>query len=241
MMTSVMLDTTAIPIIDIAALGWFILLTCSYSFYADHRHHGPHRNSIVTVMNQYRYQWMRQLLKREQRIVDAAVVGNLGRNISFLASTSILIVAGLVSVLGYRDKAAEVISTLPFAASSSDVLWEIKILLLVLIFVYAFFKFTWSLRTHSYTNILIGAAPLPHEHLAQHDEYARKASTVAINAARHFNQGMRAYYYGLAALSWFLHPLAFFLTITWVIAVNYRREFRSNTLTTLLGDTKESS
>ncbi|MFC7538268.1 DUF599 family protein [Siccirubricoccus deserti] len=34
------------------------------------------------------------------------------------------------------------------------------------------------------------------------------AAKVANRAARHFNTGLRAYYFGLAALAWILHPLA---------------------------------
>ena len=45
-----------------------------------------------------------------------------------------------------------------------------------------------------------------------------------------FNRGVRAYYYGLAALSWFLHPVLFAVVTVWVVAVIYRREFLSYTL-----------
>ena len=51
-----------------------------------------------------------------------------------------------------------------------------------------------------------------------------------VNAARHFNNGLRAYYFGLAALAWFIHPLLLMMATFWVIFVIYRREFRSSTL-----------
>jgi uncharacterized membrane protein len=235
--TTITLDTAVFRVTDIIALGWFLLLTLGYSAYADTRRSGGKR-SIGTVMNHYRYLWMRQLLKRESRIMDAAIVGNLARNINFLASTSLLIVAGMLSALAYKERAVEVISTLPYTYPTTGLMWEVKLLLMILIFTYAFFKFTWALRTHSYTNIMIGAAPMPHEQPHLHDDYAKKASTVAVNAARHFNQGMRAFYFGLATLSWFVHPVILMITITWVIAVLYRREFRSNTLASLIGQEK---
>ena len=40
-------------------------------------------------------------------------------------------------------------------------LWEVKVLLLIGIFVFAFFKFAWAFRLTHYTAILIGAAPQP--------------------------------------------------------------------------------
>lgn len=225
---------TPFEMIDLAALAWFLICTSCYSLMVDYRRHHSSPNSIVGVMDNYRYIWMRQILKREQRIMDTSIMNTLLRSISFFASTSIIIAASLLAAMSYRDQAKEIIGTLPFVVNTTATLWEIKLLLLVLIFIYAFFKFTWSMRTHHYTCILIGAAPLPKEEPEIHDEYARKASIVAINAARHYNQGMRAYYFGLAAVGWFLHPIVFMATISWVIAVIYRREFHSNTLASLL-------
>jgi uncharacterized membrane protein len=62
---------------------------------------------------------------------------------------------------------------------------------------------------------------------------AARTAEVATSTARHFNAGMRAYDFGLAALSWFVHPWLFMALTTWVLAVLYRREFRSHLLQTL--------
>jgi uncharacterized membrane protein len=41
---------------------------------------------------------------------------------------------------------------------------------------------------------------------------------------------MRAYYFGLAGLAWFVHPLLFVCASLWVVLVAWRREFRSTSL-----------
>ncbi|MEQ1712815.1 MAG: DUF599 family protein, partial [Hyphomicrobium sp.] len=46
-------------------------------------------------------------------------------------------------------------------------------------------------------------------------------------AADHANTGLRSYYYAIAALAWFFHPLAFILATTWVVVILVRREFFS--------------
>jgi len=56
---------------------------------------------------------------------------------------------------------------------------------------------------------------------------------VISGAVLNFNRGVRAYYFGLAALSWFMHPMLFAAVTIWVVAVVYRREFMSPTLTLL--------
>ena len=74
---------------------------------------------------------------------------------------------------------------------------------------------------------------MPDETPETHASFAFKAASVIQNAGKHFNMGLRAYYFGLAALTWFLHPALFAATTTLVVAITYRREFRSHTLVNL--------
>jgi uncharacterized membrane protein len=49
-----------------------------------------------------------------------------------------------------------------------------------------------------------------------------------------FNNGLRAYYFGVAALSWFVHPILMIVVTLAVVYVLHTREFRSRTLHVLL-------
>ena len=49
-------------------------------------------------------------------------------------------------------------------------------------------------------------------------------------AANQFNFGLRAYYFGMAMLGWFIHPWLFMLVTAGVVLVLYRREFHSDVL-----------
>ena len=178
-----------------------------------------------------RLRWMQHMAERESRILDSTLLQTQAQSVTFFASTAILILGGVVAALGARDQAAEVVAGVPFAERTSDLGWEIKIGLLAIIFIYAFFKFTWSMRQFNYTALLIGATPP-----AADPECApaiRRASRMGDLAVRHFNDGIRAYYFGLAALAWFIHPWAFVVASSWVVLVLWRREFRSNTLSAL--------
>ena len=173
------------------------------------------------------------MLKRDNRMVDASMMGNLMRSISFFANTSILILFGVVTMFGYREKAEAMLHSIPYAADNSPLLWEIKIMVLVLVFIYAFFKYTWSLRQYNYASIFVGAAPLPFESPHLHADIAKRGGRLIANAARHFNGGLRAYYFGLAVLAWFIHPLALIFATAWIVVVVYRREFLSQTISYL--------
>lgn len=221
-----------IAFIDWMAPLWFFICWVGYSAFADYM--GKHRGTLLAVTSEYRLNWMRQMLRRENRMVDASLIGNLLRSISFFASTTIFIVLGLFTLLKYRDEASTILTSIPYATPTTPVLWEGKIFLLVAIFVYAFFKYTWSLRQYNYACIVVGAAPRCDEHNQYYEEYARNAARLVHNAARHFNMGLRAYYFGLAALSWFVNGYAFMAASAWVVMVLYRREFRSQAIQYLM-------
>lgn len=216
-----------IPGTDIASLAWFVAVWIGYTWYADRSSRRSH--SLRAVMYVHRHEWMQRMVERDNRIVDANIVGNLLQSVSFFASTTLLIMVGLMTLLGSTDKAILLIRVLPFTAKMTLVQWELKLLVLIVIFVYAFFKFTWALRQFNYCSVLIGAAPDPAIQVAD-EIYVRRAAQVSTLASKDFNQGLRAYYFSLAALGWFINPWFFIGATTLVAGVLYWREYHSTTL-----------
>ena len=80
----------------------------------------------------------------------------------------------------------------------------------------------------------IGTAPLK-ENVGDTDmaEYPKMTALIFSPGVDNFNRGLRAYYFGLAALGWFVHPWLFMAATVWVIGVLYRRQFHSITQRTL--------
>jgi uncharacterized membrane protein len=221
------LDLSTAPVADLLAPVWFLLCWIGYTYYADSERG---QKNLTRVMHVYRAVWARQMLERDNRMVDTQIIANLMRSASFFASTTVLIIAGLIAVLGAREQAMAVLAELPFAVASSRLLWNFKVLLLIVLFVYAFFKFTWAFRQYNYCLILVGSAPAPGARSAASTGIAERLAGIASSTGRHSNRGIRAYYFGLAALSWFIHPWLFMLLTVWVVLVLYRREFRSRLL-----------
>ena len=52
-------------------------------------------------------------------------------------------------------------------------------------------------------------------------------ATVQDQAAHAFNYGLRAFYFSIAALCWFFHPLIFIFASLFVVYTLFNREFRS--------------
>lgn len=217
---------------DLAAPLFFLLCWIGYALWADSG--SGHARSLMLRVAQLRQVWMRRMLARDVRIVDIQVIQVLVQSIAFFASSAVLIIGGGLAVLGSREAAMQVIAQIPLAARTPAGVWEAKVLLLIVVFVYAFFKFTWALRQFNYVVIMIGAAPPPAESdTPEALGFADRAAELASRAAEHFNKAMRTYYFGLATLSWFVQPHLFMLVTAWVVLVVYRREFHSTSLAIL--------
>jgi uncharacterized membrane protein len=179
---------------------------------------------------------MLHLLERSNRMPDVSLLGNLMRSVSFFASTSLLVLAGLIAVFGAIDDVINIIQGFPYAQQVSPEFTKLKLIVLVLIFIYAFFKLVWSLRQYNSTVIMVGAAPDVFEADEDLFSYANNLGIVLNRATRHFIEGMRGFEFALAALAWFIHPLLFILATILVSLVVYRREFASKTLQAMADD-----
>lgn len=219
--------------LDIIALSWFLLLWLGYGLLADS---GAIKGvTLVKALHRYRLQWVKQMIHREERLVDIRIIGNLLQTSTFLASTSVLIIGGLFAVLGYGEKAVPIITKLPFVKDSPEFMWLVKTILLIIIFVYSFFKLTWVIRQYNFISVIIMAAPVNKPNIDKLDDlkkqtkYISKISGLLTNAARHFNHAVRAYYFACVALSWFISPILMMILSLAVVLVLYRREFKSRT------------
>ena len=219
-------------------LVWFLICFKGYMTYAKRKSYNT--PCLASVMHLYRTEWMRAMLNREVRIADNAAIANLERGVAFLASTTILILAGLLTVLAQTDKAINLMQGIPLAHPATKLEWELKLLVMLALFVYAFFKSTWSLRQYGFVCVMIGSAPLPSQKLEERylQAHAARIAKMASIAANNFNIGLRAYYFSLAVLSWLINPWLFMLMSTGIVYVLYRREFASSTLQTLMMSTQ---
>jgi uncharacterized membrane protein len=213
--------------IDILALGFFVLEWAVYAVTLEHTAYG--RDSLSARMHLYREIWMRRLLEREARMVDMQVMASLQNGTAFFASTSLLAVGGALALLRSTKEALAVLGELPINLSPSPALWEIKCVGLILIFIYAFFKFAWSYRLFNYVAILLGAMPPARlRDSPEAESHVIRTTRLFEAAGRHFNRGQRAFFFALAYLGWFVSPWVLFVSTAAVVIVTWRRQFASS-------------
>ena len=226
----------ALSIIDVIALLVFFSCWIGYYYFAETGIRG--RQGLIGITHEYRLQWALLTPTREIPVACASLASNLMASVSFYASTTIYIIAGLLALIGTVDKLQMFTSDLPFAPEGSRSLLEIKLMLLILIFISAYFKFTWSLRQFNLLTILIGGTPnekhMPNK--AYWKTTAKRMARINSQAGNEFNRGIRAYYYGIAALAWFVNPWLFIIATLWITWVLYNRDFNSRSCRILRDD-----
>ena len=67
---------------------------------------------------------MMQMLKREMKMVDTQIMGNLGSGIAFFATTSVLIIGGLCAALGSGNEAVQILKEIPYASTTSRLAYD---------------------------------------------------------------------------------------------------------------------
>src|SRR5947199_2986774 len=180
-------------------------------------------------MDVFREVGMRRLLDREARMVDMQIMASLQNGTAFFASTSLIAIGGALALLRATNDALAVLGALPFDISPAPALWEPKCVGLVLIFIYAFFKFAWSYRLFNYVAILLGGLPPAAEcATAEAEAHVIRTTRLFEAAGRHFNRGQRAFFFALGYLGWFVSPWVLFVTTAAVVIVTWRRQFASS-------------
>jgi uncharacterized membrane protein len=224
---------SAFSSLDLIALCYFLIVWSGYSKFAEMSRNK--QKCLNQMMEPYRYIWFKTLLKRDQRMIDTGVMNSLQNGTAFFASSALFAIGGSISLLANPETLLKVSSHISQTNDNIPIfLVEFKIIGLTLIFVYAFFKLAWAYRLFNYSAIMIGAAPIKEERdTPEAKDITDKGAKLNIVASKNFNRGMRAFFFALGYLGWFIHPLLWIITTTFVAIVVYRRIFASDALRAL--------
>ena len=81
------------------------------------------------------------------------MIGNLERNASFFASSTLIILAGILTLLEAHRSRRLGTGRPAVRGEASRGLSELKLLCLAVVFVYAFFTFGWCMRQYNFAAI----------------------------------------------------------------------------------------
>jgi uncharacterized membrane protein len=211
-------------ILDWLALIAFFVAAVAYSRYADH----AGERLLNARMREVRARWMRRYLEREDRVLDSILTGHSINSIALFSSATLLIVVALLGVFTNADTAYHMALTSSFIVQTTKELFQAKLIGLVCVFVYGFYRFTWALLQYNYFLAWVGSAPLKGQLTpAATVDLGSHMSVVLNSAVTSFHSGFRSYYHALAWVGWFFHPLVFIAATAFVTFVLVYRQIAS--------------
>ncbi|MCX5515252.1 DUF599 domain-containing protein [Kaistia algarum] len=212
--------------LDIVAVLFFLAAWIGYATLIG-RLAGTGR-SLSSAMDVQRKRWMQVMARRDLRMIDTAIMSGLQNGTAFFASTSLLAIGSAFALLNATDRIFGVLNDLSMQSSVPRGLFELKAIGLILIFGYAFFQFGWSYRLFNYASILVGATPSA-VHAGEEEAVAAadRAAQFIIIAGRHFNHGLRAFFFAIGYLGWFINGWVFMLATATIFSVQAYRQFLS--------------
>jgi uncharacterized membrane protein len=181
---------------------------------------------INTDMTVIRAAWMRNMVSRQNRFMDGQLLGHALNSASFFASSNLLLIAATAGALFGGESTYRSVSALVVIQTSSRMLFELQLALVLVALARGLLDFIWSIRQMNYCIAAVGATP---EALTapEQEGFGDAVARILNPALSSFNAGVRGYYFALAAAAWLFGPIAFMAATLGAIGLLFWRQRRS--------------
>jgi uncharacterized membrane protein len=170
--------------LDLFSFALSVLLLAAYHWYLAHKTRLHPEYTVQAVNRIARTAWVETIMREEGKEVLAVhTLRNSTMAATFLASTAVLFIIGVLPLSGQGDKLEGTWHALNFGSRHSG-LWMVKLLLLLLDLFVAFFSFSMAVRVFNHVGYLINVpVTLDHKvispaHVAVHLNRASKFHSI---------------------------------------------------------------
>lgn len=178
--------------------------------------------SLSVIMSMQRRRWVANATRRESPL-DAIISGNLMGSVSFLASTSVLLILAIFAAFGQIPAVMEALKRVGWGTGYDTPDLQLHLIIILAIFVLSFFSFTLSLRQFNHFCIMLGAIDHSVRTTAEEIDAIAQLNTMA---AKNFNNGIRGYYFAVPSVAWFIADwLAIVISLVTVAFIVHREFF----------------
>ncbi|MGD8938505.1 MAG: DUF599 domain-containing protein [Gammaproteobacteria bacterium] len=178
-------------IIDIGTYALSLGLIGGYHVYLKARLRRDPSYTIQSVNSDARAAWVENIMaEKNNAILAVQTLRNSTMAATFLASTAILLMMGTLNLVQNSSGQNNLLHSLQSGIAAGDDLEQIKLLILLATFFWAFFSFSLALRLYNHVGYLINAGnEKSHFHPTPH-----YISRLLNRSGNYYSQGMRAYY-----------------------------------------------
>jgi uncharacterized membrane protein len=203
---------------DIGGFALSAFLLAFYNFFLMRKERRDPAYTVRAVNTMARTAWVENVMAERRDILAVQTLRNSTMAATFLASTSVLLIIGVLTLSGQGDKLDATWHTLNIYGARHTELWILKLLFLLLDLFFAFFSFSMSIRVFNHVGYMINV-PLSLNHKSISP--AHVASHLN-RAGRFYSLGMRAYYYAVPLVFWLFGPHFMLLATLGLLFVLYR-------------------
>ena len=205
------------PALSIDLLSFFLslLIFAGYEAYVRRQSARDPNYSVQQVMMQTRAAWVEAIMRDRRDILAVQSFRNSIMAASLFASTSVLLIMGVLTLSEQGDKLSSAWHALNVVGQVGQAAWVSKLLVMLFDLLVAFFSFASAVRLYHHIGYLINVPPDATPH-------AQPAHVVAqLNrAGRFYTIGTRAYYLLVPLLMWLFGPHLMVLTtiaLVWLL------------------------
>ncbi len=211
---------------DLSSLVASVALLLIYHIYLQYKVGKNRAYTIQAVNVMARTAWVVTIMREGKDILAVQTLRNSTMAATFLASTSVLLIIGVLTLSGQADKLEGTWHALNAVGSRHPELWLAKLLLLLIDLFVAFFSFSMSIRIYNHVGYMINV-PLSLNHRVISPDHV----AVHLNRAGNFYSiGMRAYYFSVPIVFWLFGPHLMVGATVLLIAVLYHLDRAPKTL-----------
>lgn len=180
---------------------------------------------VVRDLSVVRAAWMRQATTRDVKLLDSNLMTHAVNSAAHFSQANLILIAAVAGVLFGGRLPVKSAQALGFDVAT-PLLLQIKLALVVICLARGLLDFIWALRQMNYCAAAIGSLPedmTPEEAKPFGDAMA----SIIEPAMSNFSQGVRGYYFSLAAAAWLFGPLSLAVASIGAISVLGWRQSRS--------------
>lgn len=188
---------------DLLSFCGAVSLVLGYQCYLGWRTRRDPASSAQDVMLAARAAWVGSVMRERRDILAVQTLRNSTMSASFMASTAVLLIIGVLTLSAQGDKLSGTWHVLNFLGQFSAELWLFKLLMMLFDLLFAFFSFAMSVRIFHHIGYLINV-PLDK---AVEGKQIKHVEAQLNRAGIYYRIGMRAYYFTVPLLFWLFGPL----------------------------------
>jgi len=211
-------ETIAAMRVDLLSLAVSAAILVLYQVFMAHQIRRDPSYTFGSVMTYARAAWTQSIMKRGPDVLAVQTFRNSTMVSTFLASTSVLLIMGVLNMSGQADKLSTTWHIWSGDATVAPKLFMFKLILLLVDLFVAFFSFAISLRFFNHVGYMIN---VPAE--LRHQVFGPESVAQQLNrAGRAYLVGMRSYYFLVPLVLWLFGPDLMLAASVVLVFVLYR-------------------